>query len=313
MTKKFRFNRLFGLRWYQRFDRTFLQILTIVALATIVLIWLVATADYSYLKIKAHEAIRDRYIRFVAQLIIDDKNNSRQNESSLPKPIYDLPVAKSGNPASSKESRAEQRKVWEEKISRNAIFSATNSKNIYDYLPESENTNNFIDNLQIIELRRNDSPGRWQVGGSNNANSPINLNPGQYDRPLTNVFNYLNRRRGEMYINLTEELVQESVVVTGYRDPLEIERVINENESLIEYCFHKGLRNYAGLKGYVKVQFSVSYEGYVIPESIKILGSTLRNKQVEQCIKTYIRRLRNFQRLDESNGIARVVQKFVFD
>ena len=65
--------------------------------------------------------------------------------------------------------------------------------------------------------------------------------------------------------------------------------------------------------GYVKVEFNITNDGFILPESIKIIDSTLRNKSVEQCIKKNIRRLRGFVKLDKSRGIARVTHKFVFN
>jgi len=65
--------------------------------------------------------------------------------------------------------------------------------------------------------------------------------------------------------------------------------------------------------GYVKVEFKITSDGFILPQSIRIIKSTLRNKKVEQCIKKNIRRLRGFEKLDQSKGIARVTHKFVFN
>lgn len=94
----------------------------------------------------------------------------------------------------------------------------------------------------------------------------------------------------------------------GYRDPEEVERVVHQYSPMIEYCFRKHTKFSANSRGFIKVAFKVSYEGYVIPESVRIVSSTIRNRALEQCIKNYIRHWRNFKPLDESMGIAQVVQ-----
>jgi hypothetical protein len=82
---------------------------------------------------------------------------------------------------------------------------------------------------------------------------------------------------------------------------------------MVEFCFQKARRINANIRGYVKFEFRISYEGYVVPESIRIVDSTIRDPQIEACIKKRIRRWRDFEKLDEKMGIARIVQKFAFN
>jgi TonB family protein len=150
---------------------------------------------------------------------------------------------------------------------------------------------------------------RFQTRRAHKTQYGINI----FDEPLDNLYNYVIQRQGDFSIKPTEELLRNNKLKFGYRDPDEIQRVIAKYEPMIEHCYRKALNQYGGSRGFVKVQFQISYEGHVIPESIRILNSTIKNRQAEQCIKKYIRRWRNFAELDETMGIARVTQKFVFN
>ena len=171
-----------------------------------------------------------------------------------------------------------------------------------DFLPDE-----FI----VVELSRkgNFSGMRLQTRRRNINHYNIN----EFDEPLNNLYNYVIRRQGNAYINPTAELLKDNQISFGYRDPDEIQRVISKYKPMIEHCYRKALLLNGGTSGYVKVQFQISYEGYVIPESIQVLNSTIKNRHAVQCIKKYIKRWRNFAELDETMGIASVTQKFVFN
>jgi hypothetical protein len=312
VAKKFRFNREFGLHWHQRFDRIFLTILATVLFSVGFTIRRIAVTDYSYLRIQAKEIVREQYVRLIAGMEFESKAISAPDiEISLGREALSVKPEK---PVSTSQTRVNERRNLESKIERNISLSVgTGSSDIYSYLPEENNDAEYINELTGILSKEYRPVGRWNKSGNRGIRTATNLDPGDFDKPMRDVFNYITERQGSIYIDVTDELVQEPIAMTGYRDPEEIEQVINNNQTMIEYCFRKELRTNSQLKGYVKVQFNISFEGYVLPESIKILNSTLRNKQVEQCIKHYLRRIKTFQRLDESMGVARVVQKFVFN
>ncbi|KAA3617759.1 MAG: hypothetical protein D8M58_00590 [Calditrichaeota bacterium] len=135
----------------------------------------------------------------------------------------------------------------------------------------------------------------------------------EMDGLMTNkLFEYEIERNANLYI---KEPVSESAEKEkfGYRDQEEVYRVIETKSVNIESCYNKAARYGMVKSGYVKVQFKITSDGYILPQSIRIIESNLRNKSVEQCIKKTIRRLRGFEKLDESKGTARIRHKFVFN
>jgi len=312
LARNFKFNRLFGLRWYQRFDPTFLRIFIAVLCITALSLNWIAQSDFHDLKAEAKQVFRERYIRFVAEFGMEGKPITTQDvQFNVVEETQRKSITSSRSTA---DSRASERKKLETAVANRGILSDRNQAgDVYSYLPEDNNEGEYLNALSSAALSEYRPSGRWQTLSTTGRRSSSNLDPGDFDKPMADVFNYSMERQGDLYIDITDELIQDPITMRGYRDPGEIEQVINDNQSMIEYCFRKELRNNSMLQGYVKVQFNISYEGYVLPESIKIVNSTLRNKQVEQCIIHYLRRLKTFKRLDESMGIARVIQKFVFN
>ncbi len=132
------------------------------------------------------------------------------------------------------------------------------------------------------------------------------------DGLMDNPLEYQIERNAQLYI---EEPVGQSANEEkfGYRDQDEVYRVLDTKSINIEACYEKAARFGMVDGGYVKVEFKINSDGFILPQSIKIIDSNLRNKTVEQCIKKNIRRLRGFEKLDESRGIARVTHKFIFN
>lgn len=320
MRSKFKFNRYFGLHWYQRFDGTYISILLISCLVFTGLVTLLANLDYKALSQKQTEDIRKKYKEFVAHLLIDEPISPAPNPDNPLAVISERDVSrqKSAVKKSTPQSRAAQRKAIEQMISKDPIFADGSKKNTATgsgaNLPDMEDYfSNGIHEINVSEITR-EFKGRWQTASQSLASNEVNnLNAGEYDKPIDNLFNYVVKRRGNIDIDFTDELVENNSHISGYRDPEEVERVVSKYQPMIDHCYRKAARLNSQLRGYVKVRFSISHAGYVIPESIRIIGSTIRSREVEQCIKNYIRRWRNFQPLDESNGIAQVVQKFVFN
>jgi hypothetical protein len=128
------------------------------------------------------------------------------------------------------------------------------------------------------------------------------------DDPLT----YKIERDAELFI---EEPVgnSEEEVKFGYRDQEEIYRIIDSKQVNIEACYEKAAKHGMVNSGYLIVEFQITSDGFILPQTIRIIKSTLFNKKVEQCIKKNIRRLRGFEKLDKSKGTAKVTHKFVFN
>jgi len=306
----FKFNRVFGLKLLDRLDGTFLSWLIITSFVSVVSIAIVANLDYSSIHKKLDRVIFDRYKKIVSQLIMTDADIRKQHTTGIDGIISESSVNLRKKAAiKNKKQRSQAKRAAEKYISGGKTRKKFDP---YSQLPDVE-AYTVGEEDALDELTH---PVRWPAhkGSASADDGDINnYDAGTLDNPLRHPFNYVIHRKGEMYIDLTEELVNGPETAHGYRDPEEIERVVSKYQPMIEHCFRKEARYDAGLKGYVKIAFQISYEGYVIPESIRILNSSLRNKKVEQCIKNYIRHWRSFARLDESMGITRVVQKFIFN
>jgi len=119
-------------------------------------------------------------------------------------------------------------------------------------------------------------------------------------------------RNATIYLDIPQYLLEEKTNYV-YRNQEDVLRVIYSKSGIIESCYHKAARIKSVQSGFVKVEFQIAASGYVLPASIRILDSNIRNKSVEQCIKKNIRRWRNFKKLENNEGIAHVVHKFVFN
>jgi hypothetical protein len=303
------FDKNFTLKLTDRFDSVFVSILTLVSLFIILTIVIISNLNYNLLNRQADFLIRNRYKSMISELLI--KHKAKPPESDLPAVKTTSHTTERGSFTTTKISREVEWKAFTKKIASRGIFKALKKNDAYADLPDLEDYDIGYENDAFVELSRKNGNSRIMRRSSG---STMNFDAGDFDEQIMkNPFNYLLDRRGAVFIEITDELLNEPEIQSGYRDPNEIDRVIYQYRPMIEYCFKKEARIQSGLRGYVKVQFKISYEGYVIPESIKIINSTIRSKQVEQCIKNYIKRWRNFERLDESMGLAKVVQKFVFN
>ncbi len=307
MNPNFKFNTLFGLKLSDRLDGTYYSLLLISTALFSVFVIILSQLNYKTLSSKADLLIRDRYKALVATLIIE--------EPSAP-PLAD--ISGIDTEAYAKPAKTRMKNI-ESKIQKSvdrfaqSARTATNAKSILENdLPDVDD---FIGDMESIEDGQLFyGSNKWPtIKTTGTARNVTHFDPGSIDDMMEKPFNYLLSRKGAMYIDLTDEMVDDPNDKIGYRDPLEIERVVEQNQSMIEHCFRKEARRNLHLNGFVKVEFRISFEGFVIPESIRIINSTVRSRKVEKCIKQYISRWRNFRRLDEEMGIARVVQKFVFN
>ncbi|RMF55593.1 MAG: hypothetical protein D6748_15045 [Calditrichaeota bacterium] len=101
-------------------------------------------------------------------------------------------------------------------------------------------------------------------------------------------------------------------VVKGWRDEEETFSIAHSNKKFVRYCIEKFYRNDPTVKGNIVVRFSIHPEGYVIPESIRIVHSDIPDERVLRCIKKNIRRWKNFPRVAYEMGEYSLTQKYVF-
>lgn len=125
------------------------------------------------------------------------------------------------------------------------------------------------------------------------------------------VFEYSIARKAEITIKKPKYLLEKKESF-GYRDQEKTLNVIYAKSDGIELCYNKQSRRTWVKEGFVKVEFQISPKGFVLPNTIKIIESTILNRSVEQCIIKNIRRWREFEKLDSSQGAAKVTHKFIF-
>jgi hypothetical protein len=311
MTENLDFNREFGSKWYERIEKPILISTTLALIFVFSMVIYLARFDFSKYEEQHEIYIFEKYKRLVSELIINEDENAVPKENSTSALSIVTRLINPDRIVTSSERRVRRAGV-EEQMSEAGIFNPENSGSGSDILPYIDDAGSealFNDELMIELSRRS---GYTRVHGRS-GRRVTNMDPGEFDEPFTGLSNYVLKRQGNAYINLTPELLPKDEPEFGYRDPDEIQRVIARHRPMIEYCYRKGISHNAGMQGYVKIQFYISHSGEVIPESIKILNSTINDRQVEQCIKNYIKRWRNFEVLDESMGIARVTQKFIFN
>lgn len=287
MNRDFLFDRVFGKKWHERFDGLFSLILGSMLLCAATLVTVIANLDYQILSQRANQLIHKKYKERIAQFIINEREDQFADVDGIyleKQPGLNPDTEIINQPASTNRSR------WPRRISANTGLSALPEIDEEEYLADIESANHWVELNQPI--RSSGRKGRNAI-----------------ERP----FDYMLERRGSFYLSIPEDMIPNVEEESGYRDPDEITRVIEEYQPMIQYCFYREARHFTQLRGFIKVQFDISYEGYVVPGSIRIMNSTLRNREIEQCIKKFIQRWKNFERLDESMGIAKVKQKFIFN
>ena len=163
-----------------------------------------------------------------------------------------------------------------------------------------------IGGIQIEELSYEGEANLVERPSLRTKRSQINLDSLLDDRSM-----YKIKREAVLYIKAPAGQSAEKIKY-GYRNQEEVYRIIETKSMNIESCFEKAARFGMVKSGYVKIEFKITSDGFILPQSIRIIASTLRNKSVEQCIKKNIRQLRGFEKLDKNRGIARVTHKFVF-
>ena len=326
MNKKFKFNPMFGLKLTDRLNGTYYSILIVVVLMFGLIILRLATLDYNRYKAKTEKEINYRYKEFIAQLIINKEEKVGRTPKNIQKTV-------ASHAAYSEHNRQpvtvipegklkEQRKKIARMVQKNSIFKRIKvlsipAKSYTSNLPEvndffDENVSPKADAKEVAHRILKEKTAR-SVATYQAKASVTNFDPGDLTKSEVKLFNYVIERKGSAYLNVPEQLIKEPVSQQGYRDPDEVEQVVQRYSPMIDYCFRKHTRYSPNSRGFIKVAFKISYQGYVIPESVRIINSTIKNKPLEQCIKNYIKHWRAFKHLDESMGIAQVVQKFVFN
>ena len=116
-------------------------------------------------------------------------------------------------------------------------------------------------------------------------------------------------RKGSIKMALDAARVSGKGSKAANRSSEEISRVINSHNDAVEYCFKRESKLNPNLQGDILVEFTIAYNGRV--SQVRIVDSSLRNKQVESCITGRMRGWR-FKPIDRTEGDVRVRQKYIF-
>lgn len=116
-------------------------------------------------------------------------------------------------------------------------------------------------------------------------------------------------RKGDVTLGEGVEL-SGAAAGTGSRNAQSILSVINQNKTSVEYCYQKYLKLNPSLKGEIYLEIIISPEGTV--SSVKVLRSTLPDKDLESCITRTVNRWRGFGKIDPSLGAVKTRFKYIF-
>ena len=98
----------------------------------------------------------------------------------------------------------------------------------------------------------------------------------------------------------------------GNRDLFETTATMEANEIDIKYCFEKFARYDPSLSGDLLVKFTIHPDGHVIPGSVRVINSNIRDPRIINCIRKQIQRWRNFKPIALLDGNFTVTRKYVF-
>ncbi len=109
--------------------------------------------------------------------------------------------------------------------------------------------------------------------------------------------------------------IQENVEISGAaagqnsRDQNNILTVINKNRASVEYCYQKQLKINPNLHGDIYLEIEIMPNGRV--SNVRVLSSSLGDKNLERCIKRAVGRWRGFGKIDPSLGSVRTRFKYI--
>lgn len=116
-------------------------------------------------------------------------------------------------------------------------------------------------------------------------------------------------RKGAISLALDDARVSGKGSRAANRSGDAITGVINSHNAAIENCYKREAKLNPNLKGDILVEFIIGSNGKV--KGSRILRSSLRNKKVENCIRSRVRSWR-FKPIDGREGDVTVRQKYIF-
>jgi len=292
------FNQYFGKHWNSFLIGLFPKILAFSIFSVFFGVLYLANFNYAQLDSALTLSFKEHYQNTFVQLM---DHSITASESSTPV-SSNLP---SLAPVLTPLERAEK------KVQNTDIIKALDSFQQTDHLPEIEDLNDG--GITFEELTYDGGADIAAVAFTKRSNERrVKIKSHDEEDLMRGSYDYKIKRKRAIFINNTSGLLEKSNERYGHRNQSEIMSVIYSKQQLIEACYKKAAENYSISSGFIKVEFEISPRGFVIGSSIRILDSNLHDRILEQCIKNRIRRWRGFKKLDDSQGIAHVVHKFIF-
>lgn len=131
-------------------------------------------------------------------------------------------------------------------------------------------------------------------------------------REIANENLKMFKQKASSEVNIKPPEITDFGLVKGYRNYEQTLRISNGNLQLIRYCLEKFVGNMSLIKGNIVVKFEIHPDGYVVPESIKIIETDIRDPRALACIQKRIRRWRNFPKVALEQGNYTITQKYIF-
>jgi len=282
------FHQKYAKRWYVINNVLFFRFL--MSSLVIVMFVVLYLANHNFNPDDLHQIIGDRYKEYIVRVYDEFKNKN----------LSRIEFYNSETDPSNKES------VDKFEKSTNAPLGNSRQTDLQGYtdlLFDSDAFETLSYEVDVIA-----PPARFSKRANKRRSDSFDSGEG---RELA-LDDYKIYRNASIYLDIPDYILEEKINFI-HRNQEDILRVIYSKSGIIESCYQKAVRRNIVQPGFVKVEFQIASSGYVLPASIRILDSTIRNRSVEQCIKKNIRRWRNFKKLEDNEGIAHVVHKFVFN
>ncbi len=287
------FDLYFAKRIGDRLPARFLSIFSVVLSITLMVIVFLGTYDYPALQPHVRQAIQQRFQSLILQ---QEKQPAR-------------PASREALRAERAAGAREEMKARKKKIGQSGILAELDKQpSPYATLPEPEEADIDVSSIGFEELSYVPA-GRFEKIRRNRRH--VSYDALAMDDLLRDPYDYKIKREASLALDVPAMLTGAGKRY-GYRDQDEVLSVLYRKQSIIQNCFKKALRGHPSGRGAIKVEFEIDPRGFVIPSSVRILDSTLRNRLVEQCIKKNISRWRNFARLEQELP-SHVVHKFIFN
>ncbi len=285
-------------------NRRFFSILAITMVVEITAIQL-SVEKFTRISPSSNQVLKEKYYAILMK--------NRDNEIQLP--VHDGWFSTPENPKPAAEAKTNRKKTMVPPETAGAIARLL-------YPRTQSNQQNDAATTNVVKILGSKAAHRTALKAA------MEKIPGRIDPPSrkirTPLETLLSRKKdSEQNIKIFERFRKGKVsmappgftdfdIPSGYRTQKQTLVTINENSQFIRYCLEKFFAGDPTVKGNIVVKFDIHPNGYVIPESVRIIQSDIADPRVIRCIKKNIRRWRNFPKVAMEMGDYTITQKYVF-